>query len=75
MGKIKKRIIINIYDDTDEMSALTYALKVVVKGRVSKYGKGFCYASVFESGTVVQADRNNDTSDTFRIWKQEKAKP
>ena len=61
-----KRIIIN-YEDVDELDALAYVERVIVRGRVSGGGKIYCYATTFADGMVVYADLTRKGSDTFRV--------
>jgi hypothetical protein len=65
---MRKRIIINIRDDTAEQHALICVAKVIDMGRVSDDGKSYCYASQFDDNTMVTADRTS-TSDIFNVWK------
>jgi hypothetical protein len=52
-----KLIIDNRTDKTTD-EILSYVATVINGGRVSNYGKQYCYATVFKDGIVVYSDLN-----------------
>lgn len=64
----KKKIIIDIIDETSEESALTYVKNSVQLGRISKDGTSYCSLIEFEDGTIVTAERIKNY-DNFRVMK------
>lgn len=68
-----KKLIIHIQDDTPYDVALGCVNGVIQMGRVSNFGKSYCFISTFESGTIVYAIRNKN-SDTFYVMKESLAK-
>lgn len=64
---MKRRIILNIRDDTDTEKALFYVNSVIKLGRVSEEGKSYCYCSIFEDNAVVLAKATN-SSDIFDVY-------
>lgn len=70
---IKKRLIINIYDDTDPKDAVDHVRAVMEQGRISNNNTTYCLGTTFKDGYVVYADHiPSSGTDTFRIWHQEK---
>lgn len=66
MGKI----IIHNDTDMDDIEAIWYVLEVMRDGRVSNFGKQYCYATRWSSGIVVMAGQN-DKSDRFVVYKEQ----
>ena len=64
---MKRRIIINIRDDTDTEKALFYVNSVIKMGRISENGNSYCYCSMFEDNVVVLAKATN-SSDIFDVY-------
>ena len=59
-------------DGLDMKTALVYAGSVVQQGRISDYGKAYCYATVFgqDRSIVAYAKRNKD-SDTITVIRRD----
>lgn len=74
--KANKRIIINIYGDTDELTALNMVKEVVAMGRISeeKGRKMFSAVTSFKQpkNGYCGAEKPSDTTDTFRVWSEGK---
>lgn len=54
----------------DDTSAMYYVLKVIQEGRVSNYGKEYCYASTFSNGVRVYSHQTKGGNDVFIVSKQ-----
>ncbi len=67
---MKRRIIINIEDDTSDVRAVALVAQIIDAGRVSETGnrKHYCHASRTAGGTVIYASKRNDMTDTFTIY-------
>ena len=64
-----KKIIVRIQDDNiTPIRALTLVSNVIKMGRLSNYGKNYCYVVKSHNNELVYANRNSDTSDTFTVW-------
>jgi hypothetical protein len=63
------RLIINILDNIPEEEALLAVSRVVADGRISKTknGPSYCFATHFNGGLVVEADRHPN-SDRFVVY-------
>ena len=53
-----EKLIIENRADIPMRVALVYAKKVVEEGRISNYGKNYCYVTVFKDGTTVSSWKN-----------------
>lgn len=70
------RIHIDVRDDIPYTIALECVRRVVAEGRVSNYGKTFCYGTSFftEDGVVWVHTRQYRKSDCFLVYKDEESK-
>ena len=68
-GMSEKLIIENKTEKTMEQ-ALEYAQSVVHQGRISNYGKQYCYVTTFRDGVVVCSFLNKQ-SDRLVIYQEE----
>ncbi len=65
MGKI----IIQNDSNLSDLKAIELVLEIINKGKISNYGKNYCYATTYiidGKGYVVYADKNKK-SDKFRV--------
>ncbi len=60
------KIIIENISDVDDVKALDYVTQVIKGGRVSNYGKQYCYYSVTTDGIGI-ASYLNKKSDRFVV--------
>lgn len=68
---INRRVIINIYDDTDPELATLRVSSVIENGLISNHGTAYCYCSTFKDGIVVYAETSRALrSHIFRVWKE-----
>jgi hypothetical protein len=68
------KIIINADGVTDEMAVYLVG-EVIKQGKVSNANSQYCYVSVFSDGHKVYADKTKSETFTFKVWKNETAKP
>jgi len=68
MGKL----IIRYEDGIEVGTALEVVGKVVDKGKISQgfHGDQYCFATTFESGKVVIADKTASGTDTFNVYQE-----
>ena len=75
---MKKRIIINIQDNTDIEDAVRRVLHVISGGRISQTGDGtkhYCWITTWTDGIVVGTNRKkNKNTDSFNVWKSNNPK-
>jgi len=63
------RIIINIDLESCQISeAVSAVSQVIAKGRISNKGRCFCYATTFNNGLVVTANRTDKGTDVFNVY-------
>jgi hypothetical protein len=67
---MSERLIVTIHDGIDPVRALDFVQAVIAEGRISNYGKAYCYATTFGrrdgSKVLVTADKRK-ASDSFRV--------
>ena len=63
---MNNRIIIENRSSISDLDALEHVRRVMVDGRVSNYGKQYCYYTAFGSGIGVATDLNK-RSDRFVV--------
>lgn len=70
------RIHLDIRDEIDPVIALECVRRVVAEGRISNYGKSYCYGTSFltEEGTVWVHTRQHRKSDCFMVYKGRESK-
>jgi hypothetical protein len=49
---------------------LVYVQSIIERGRISDYGKSYCFVTHFRDGVLVSATRNKN-SDTFVVWRED----
>lgn len=68
---VSNKYIIKICDDIDECIAISHVCTVINNKRCSynKYGKQYCYITVFKDHIVVSCKRNKNGTDIFIVYK------
>lgn len=51
--------------------AVAAVSQVIAKGRISDGGRCFCYATTFNNGLVVTANRTDKGTDVFNVYLEE----
>jgi len=64
---MSEKIIVQNETSFSMTKILPFVEKVIADGRVSNYGKNYCYVTVWESGIIVCASRNKK-SDRFVVY-------
>ena len=64
---MSKLIIKNETTFLSDLEALTYVTEVVKGGRVSEYGKQYCFVTSWSNGVVVIAQQTKKGTDTFIV--------
>lgn len=65
-----RRITITVEDDIDDLTALHLVYSVVHLGRISNFGKQYCYLTAFKD-KLVSASMTRTGNDSFRVWTDE----
>ena len=63
---MKRRIIIENRSEKPDTRALRAVERVIESGRISNYGKQYCYATTFADDIIVYSDLNK-SSDRFVV--------
>ena len=71
--QLKSKIIIRNYSDKSDVEALDLVKEVIKEGRVSNYGKSYCYVTAWTKLGVMVVANNNKQSDTFIVQNTEDA--
>lgn len=61
------RIIINYDDSINDLEAIKYVISVMMAGRISDFGKCYCYCTTFKDDTVVLAGQTRCGTDKFIV--------
>jgi hypothetical protein len=71
---MKRRLHIDVCDGITELEALTAVVEVVKLGRISNFGKQYCYHTTMVNGPTVDVrdiDKRRPSSDSFVVYKEE----
>lgn len=55
---MSQKLIIEVQDDTDILTAIDLCRSVIQRGRISDFGKQYCFLTTFHSGHMVGAFKN-----------------
>ena len=59
---------IKIEDNIDDLTAISLVKRVIEMGKVSNYGKSYCYLSIFED--ICVETRQYRKSPCFRVYRK-----
>lgn len=62
-----KLIIKNNVSFLSDIEALSYVQYVVEQGRISNYGKEYCFVTSWKNGVVVFTHRTKEGTDVFTV--------
>lgn len=65
---------IKIEDNIDDLTAISVVKKVIESGKISGFGKSYCYVTIFEVANedIVVETRQHRKTPCFRVFKENK---
>ena len=64
---MRRRIIINIDENTEDGEAVDHVRRVIDQGLISNGGKQYCYVTTFRDGKIVYAGKTRKGNSVFVV--------